>query len=119
MEKKIAGIQFRFRKSDNIGSAEAESDEAYLSDCFVDTGELDVLRDFNDTKRILVGRTGAGKSALLRMLAAREDHVIELKPENLALNYLANSSVLRFLKRLARHLMSSTNCCGSTFLPLS
>ncbi|MDO9314178.1 MAG: DNA repair protein [Burkholderiaceae bacterium] len=104
MDSKHTGIQFRFRKNDNIGSPEAESDESYLAECFVDTGDLDVLRDFSDTKRIIVGRTGAGKSALVRKLVAYEDHVIELKPENLALNFLANSMVLRFFEEAGTQL---------------
>lgn len=98
MDKKQLGIQFRFKKNDSIGNAEAEADEAFLSNCFVDTGELDALRDFRDSKRILVGRTGSGKSALLRMLCEKEDNVIELKPDELALNFLSNSSVLRFFE---------------------
>ena len=98
MDKKQAGLQFRFKKNDNIGSPEAESDEDYLAECFIDTGDLEVLRDFKDTKRIIVGRTGAGKSALIRTLVAHEDNVIELKPENLSLSFLANSEVLRFFE---------------------
>jgi hypothetical protein len=98
MEKSAAIGQFRFRKNDSIGNAEAESDDSFLLKCFVDTGDLATLRDFGSTKRILVGRTGSGKSALIRMLCRSEDNVIELRPENLALNYLANSSVMRFFE---------------------
>lgn len=101
---KPAGIQFSFRKNDNIGSPEAESDEANLAECFVDTGDFEILRDLNEPKRILVGRTGAGKSALIRTLIVEEDHVIPLRPEDLALNYLANSSVLRFFEEAGTHL---------------
>lgn len=104
MDKKNTGISFRFRKNDNIGSADAESDEQFLRECFVDTGDLEVLRDLNRGQRIIVGRTGSGKSALIRTLAAREDHVIELKPEELALNFLGNSAVLRFFEEAGTHL---------------
>jgi hypothetical protein len=101
---KQLSIQFRFRKNDNIGSPEAESDEANLSECFVDNGDFDVLRNLDEPKRILVGRTGAGKSALIRTLVAEEDNVIQLKPDDLALNYLANSAVLRFFEEAGTHL---------------
>ena len=72
------GAAFRFRRNDNIGAAEAESDDAFLFECFVDTGDLEILTDCGESKRIVVGRTGSGKSALLRMVREREAHVIYL-----------------------------------------
>lgn len=92
------GSFFKFRKNENIGHADAESDEQFLLECFVDTGDLEALQSCEDNKRIVVGRTGAGKSALLRMLADREEHVVILNPEELSLGYLANSQVLRFFE---------------------
>lgn len=104
MDKSQLGVQFRFRRNDNIGSADAESDEKFLSDCFVDTGDLEVLQDLSSAQRIIIGRTGAGKSALIRTLMQREEHVIELRPEDLALNFLGNSEVLRFFEGAGTHL---------------
>jgi len=98
MDIKGTGATFRFKKNDVVGTAEAEFDDEYLFDCFVDSGDLATLCDCKSPKRIIVGRTGAGKSALLRMLQAREENVIQLPPENLALNYLANSEVIRFFE---------------------
>ncbi|WP_048439281.1 P-loop ATPase, Sll1717 family [Caenimonas sp. SL110] len=99
-----AGAVFRFKKNDVIGSADAESDESFLGQCFVDTGDLEVLQNIKDNKRILVGRTGAGKSALLRMLSDREEHVVQLKPSDLSLGYLSNSEVLRFFENAGANL---------------
>lgn len=104
MDKKQTGVQFRFRRSDTVGSAEAESDDAFLRDCFVDTGDLDALRDLANPKRIIVGRTGSGKTALVRTLASNEEHIIELRPEELALNFLSNSNVLRFFEEAGTNL---------------
>ena len=88
--------QFVFRRSQTIGAAAAEQDGYYLSRCFVDTGDLDVIGDVEDPRRILVGRTGSGKSALLVRLAEVEEHVLGIEPEALSLTYIANSNVLRF-----------------------
>jgi hypothetical protein len=88
--------QFRFRKHDRIGAASAEEDE-YLPQCFVDTGELVLLEDRDDRRVIVVGRTGAGKSAILSRIRERHSHhALEIAPETLALTHVSNSPVLRF-----------------------
>jgi hypothetical protein len=104
MDKKNVGAQFRFKKNDHIGEAEAEADEEYLLSCFIDNGDLDTLRDCSAAQRILVGRTGAGKSALLKMLQQNEQNVISLPPEQLALSYLSNSGVIRFFEEAGANL---------------
>lgn len=104
MDKKDNGVAFRFKKNDRVGEAEAESDDEFLFQCFVDNGDLDLLRNCSSAPRIIVGRTGAGKSALIRMLADREDHVISLPPEQLSLGYLANSGVIRFFEEAGANL---------------
>lgn len=87
---------FVFRKHDNIGSADAEED-TFLDECFVDNGDLNALRDCSNPKRLIVGRTGSGKSALLMKLRETEKRCIEVKPESLSLSYISNSTILRFL----------------------
>jgi vacuolar-type H+-ATPase subunit H len=93
------GQQFRFRKGASIGEPDAESDEKYLASCFVDTGDYEVLTDCLCPQRIIVGRTGAGKSALIFHLMKNEENVIEISPENLSLNYLANSDIIKNLEK--------------------
>ncbi|WP_333631513.1 P-loop ATPase, Sll1717 family [Agrobacterium cavarae] len=87
-----------FRRNTGIGSPDAESDAAYLSECFLDNGDVDSLMDTDDPKCIVLGRTGAGKSALLAEVLKRGEHAVELSPEALALNYVNNSEVLRFFE---------------------
>ncbi len=92
--------KFRFKKSDSIGAAAAEQDAQLLESCFVNTGDLDLLRDCASPRRIVVGRTGAGKTALLTKLLASETRTILVQPESLALAHISNSTILRFFSEL-------------------
>jgi len=92
--------KFIFRKTDTIGAADAEEDRVFLEKCFIDTGCVDVLRDCSDHRRIIIGRTGAGKTALLERLNAVEDRVIIINPESLSLAYITNSTILNFVSQL-------------------
>lgn len=95
---------FRFRKLQNIGAAGAEEDE-FLTECFVDNGYLSPLEDIKHRGLILLGRTGSGKTALLRMLKGkREKNTIAVSPENLALTYVSNSNVLETFSNLGVNL---------------
>lgn len=91
---------FRFRKLDSIGAADAEEDRLFLKECFVDTGDLEALRDCSDPRRLILGRTGSGKSALIFKLREVEDRSLEVEPESLALAYISNSTILRFFSEL-------------------
>jgi len=92
--------KFRFKKLDSIGAADAEEDARFLRDCFVDTGDLEALRDMESARRIVIGRTGSGKSALLLRLADAQERVIAVRPESLALAYISNSTILQFMAEL-------------------
>lgn len=89
---------FIFRKHDNIGAAAAEEDDQFLENCFVDTGDVNLIADCASPKRIVVGRTGSGKSALIRELGRRHRNVIFLSPHDLALNFIANNNVISFFE---------------------
>lgn len=96
---------FKFRRTDCIGSAGAEEDDEFLASCFVDTGDLALLENLSDNRLVVLGRTGTGKTALLRQLTrARSDRVIEVNPQNLALTYIANSTILNFFASLGVNL---------------
>jgi hypothetical protein len=94
------GIAFKFKRHARIGEASAELDNEFLFQSFVDVGDYEEIRDVKGPKRIIVGRTGSGKTALLRYLAHREDHVAELDPDQLSLNFIANNDVIRFFEEL-------------------
>lgn len=89
-----------FRKNVNVGAADAESDNAYLTHCFIDTGDLDQLLDCNNPRCIVLGRTGTGKTALLQQILKQGPNVCELLPETLSLNYIANSNIIKFFEKI-------------------
>jgi len=51
--------KFIFRSNQQIGAAAAELDEHYLNQCFIDTGDIEIISDCCDPRLILVGRTGS------------------------------------------------------------
>jgi hypothetical protein len=59
-------MKYVFRRNSSVGAMDAESDEQFLRDCFLDTGDLESLIDSDNPKRIVVGRVGAGKALYLR-----------------------------------------------------
>lgn len=95
--------QFKFLKHDTIGANAAEDDSRYLIDCFVDTGELNHLLDLDDHRCIVLGRTGSGKTAILKTLC-RRSNARSIEPESLSLNYIANSTIIRFFHELGVNL---------------
>ena len=101
---RLKASQFLFRRNDNIGAEGAEHDRAYLEDCFYDRGDLEILRDCESPKAIIVGRTGTGKTALLLKLEDEEEHAVRIEPEDLSLQYLSNSTILPQLEQLGVNL---------------
>jgi hypothetical protein len=89
--------EYKFRNIDNIGANDAESDTDFLNDCFVDQGILDALVSTADPKRIVLGRTGSGKTALLLQLQRKARHAIRIEPESLAMSHVSNSTILQWL----------------------
>lgn len=99
-----SGNPIRFRRNVDIGAADAENDDTYLDACFVDTGDVATILDCNSPKCIILGRTGVGKTALIKQIRKRADHLAELSPETLSLNYITNSNVLKFFEEAGVHL---------------
>ncbi|WP_216321099.1 P-loop ATPase, Sll1717 family [Deinococcus aestuarii] len=86
---------FRFGGTTNVGTADAEQDRL-LSDTFYDNGALELVLQVDSPESIIVGRTGAGKTALIERLNDIKPRVININPEELALGYLVDSTLLRF-----------------------
>lgn len=92
----IKSNKFRFRKHASVGSVAAEDDKEFLSKCFIETGDLSTLKDCKASPRIILGRTGTGKTALIDRLSSDTEKSIIIKPESLSFNYLTNSNILQF-----------------------
>lgn len=89
---------FVFRKHDNVGSAAAENDSQFLDECFIDTGDVKFLLNLRDAKRIIVGRTGAGKTALIYHLSQTDHNILQISPHDLSLNFIATNKVIAFFE---------------------
>ena len=102
---KVLQSDFKFRRSDRIGAASAEDDNQFLKECFVQTDEYEVLKDIEDIRQIVLGRTGSGKSALFERLKTElPEHVISIEPQELALTYVSNSPVIRYFSEIGVNL---------------
>ncbi|MET4102896.1 hypothetical protein ABIE58_002332 [Roseovarius sp. MBR-78] len=84
----------------NIGQNGAENDDEFLFKCFIDHPSYNVITDVNSPTTFLLGSTGAGKTAILRMINRQEDNVADLAVHDMAMNHIANSDTIIFLKTL-------------------
>jgi hypothetical protein len=91
----MSNIKFKFRRHSTVGAAAAEEDGKFLGQCFVDTGDIATLSNCKEPNRIVLGRTGVGKSALLIKLIEEKEAIV-INPESLSFNYLTNSTILKF-----------------------
>ena len=84
----------------SLGAAQAEADYL-LQDAFQTTGAYEAISSVEDPRCFVIGRTGSGKSAALTTLHREEkEHVIRLSPENLALEYITDQLVFKYLRSL-------------------
>ena len=84
----------------NIGQNGAEHDDEFLFKCFVDHAAYSKITDINSPTTFLLGSTGAGKTAILRMIKKQEENVSDLAVHDMAMNHIANSDTILFLKSL-------------------
>jgi Cdc6-like AAA superfamily ATPase len=84
----------------NIGNSAAEADDEFLFECFVDHPALAALSDIDSPKLFASGRTGTGKTALLRMIERQKHNVAVVDLPELALGYVSNSDIIQFLSAL-------------------
>src|SRR5690349_15644609 len=84
----------RIKKEKSIGGVAAENDRL-LDSTFVDLGYVEKLSDTSSPAFLVLGRTGVGKTALLERVKSSAEHVSVLDPEELSMQYLHSSTILK------------------------
>jgi hypothetical protein len=95
--------KFRFSRNQRIGLPAAESEHNF-SDLFIDTQDYEALADITNPKCIIIGRTGVGKSALIRRLEETQQKIKRISPEEMSLRFLSNSTILDYLRKIGVNL---------------
>jgi len=103
-------------KNFTFGALAAEDDNL-LPSAFHDNGDFTSVENREDARCFIIGRTGCGKSAILRHLKeVHPERVITVSPESLSLRYIVNLPIMKrlqeadvkldlFLKALWKHVI--------------
>ena len=90
-----------FRNGMSIGSIAAETDDEFLFDCFIDNPAVQDCLNIQSQTMVLVGRTGSGKTAILRHIQNNsQNSCASIDPSEMALSYVVNSDALRFIQAI-------------------
>ena len=92
--------KIRLRAGENIGSPAAEQDHEYLGACFVAMPLVDTIKDISSHRCLILGRTGAGKSAVLWHLEHTLNNVTRVDPKEASFEYVSNSTIIQYLSDL-------------------
>ena len=88
-------------RNSDIGATDAEYDDDFLFTCFIDNPAYSIVTDSHSTKSLLVGRTGSGKTAILRKIEqSNPDRCSYISLPEMALSYVTNSDNINFLLQL-------------------
>ncbi|MCF6114146.1 P-loop ATPase, Sll1717 family [Mesorhizobium muleiense] len=104
MAKRKHTNPIRLNDGMTIGSLAAETDDDYLFDCFVHYPPVDIAMKIDSHGSILTGRTGAGKTAIIRYIATHVEHSVQIQPSDMAMSYVSNSDALLFLHAIGADL---------------
>lgn len=97
---KRPATRIKIRPGSEIGKAAAENDDEFLYECFLATGHYQQAINPRDSRFLVVGRTGAGKTALLKMIEHNKSHVIRVDPMDLSMEHLSNLDIIQFIAGL-------------------
>jgi len=92
------------RRGAGIGTGNAETDDDFLFDCFVEYPPFEDCRRIGSPVMVVAGRTGSGKTAILRYLQHQSRNAVAVDPFEMSMNYVSNSDALRFLSAIGADL---------------
>lgn len=92
------------RRGAGIGTGNAETDDDFLFDCFVEYPPVEDCRRVDSPAMVVAGRTGSGKTAILRYLEREFRHTSSIDPFEMSMSYVSNSDALRFLQAIGADL---------------
>jgi Conserved hypothetical ATP binding protein len=84
----------------SIGSSSAETDDEYLFECFVDHPAVASCASLRSPGMVVAGRTGSGKTAILRYVEHTAEQAVNIDPSEMSLSYVSNSDTLRFVQAI-------------------
>ncbi|RTE93397.1 DNA repair ATPase [Bradyrhizobium sp. LVM 105] len=91
-------------KGMNIGSISAETDDDFLFECFVHNPAVETASRMQAPGMVLSGRTGSGKTAIIRHIERSGHPHVTIDPNEMSLSYVSNSDALRFLQAIGADL---------------
>jgi hypothetical protein len=94
-EKRANPIQLK--PGMTIGANAAEMDDEFLLPCFVHYPPVELCLDIKSRGTVIDGRTGSGKTAILKYIASTADNASEIDPFEMSMSYVSNSDVINFL----------------------
>ncbi len=106
-----------FELKDSIGQSGAEEDAELLSKCFYHGTVFNVMKDITDPRSILIGGTGAGKTAFIEQFYRENpSNCIRIHLDEVSLTYVSNSNILNVLEEIGINLSMSYQIMWKHFL---
>lgn len=87
-----------------LGDLEAETDRELLNTCFIDNGELELVLNVSRPESVILGRTGAGKSAVLIKIEDSTEYCKKLDPNDISIRFLESSDIIQFFESIGVNL---------------
>lgn len=89
---------FTFKPGFSIGAIDAEHDQL-LEQCFIPTACYNQIINIDDPHCGIIGRSGTGKTAIVRLLARNLHNVSIISPDALAFQFLSSSEMIIALRK--------------------